>query len=73
MLKAYQKLIKETEDWNGFKKLPEEIPEYPLIRRMSVGAESVVQTPRMGASETDEKRKAAFSTSMDPCFIGKVH
>ena len=31
-----------------------------------------MQTPRMGASETDERRIAAFSTSMDPSFIGKV-
>ena len=72
MLKAYQKLRKETEDWNDFKRLPEELPEYPLIRRMSVGAESVVQTPGVGASETDERRIAAFSTSMNPCFIRKV-
>ena len=45
--------------------------KYPLIGRTSVGAESVVQTPMMGASETNERRIAAFSTSMDPCFLGK--
>ena len=47
LLTAYQKLRKETEDWNYFRRLPEEIPEYPLIRRMLVGAESVVQPPIM--------------------------
>ena len=43
----------------------------PLIKRILVGAESVVQTPRMGASETNETRMASFSTSMDPFFTGR--
>ena len=45
IVKAYQKARKETEDWNDFEKLPEKISEYPLIRRLLLGADSVVQSP----------------------------
>ena len=51
--------------------MPEEISEFPLIRRMLLGAVSAVQTPRMGAFETNERRMAKFSEIMDPCFIGR--
>ena len=44
---AYHKVREETKDWNDYKKLPEEIPDFPLIRRILLGAVSVVQTPRL--------------------------
>ena len=44
---AYHKVREETKDWGDYEKLPEEIPEFPLIRRMLLGAVSVVQTPRL--------------------------
>ena len=44
---AYHKVSEETKDWGDYEKLPEEIPEFPLIRRMLLGAVSVVQTPRL--------------------------
>ena len=31
---AYHKVREETKDWGDYKKLPEAIPEFPLIRRM---------------------------------------
>ena len=40
----YHKVREETKGWGDYKKLPEEIPEFPLIRRMLLGAVSVVQT-----------------------------
>ena len=40
---AYHKVREETKDWGDYEKLPEEIPELPLIRRMLLGAVSVVQ------------------------------
>ena len=49
---AYHKVREETKDWGDYGKLPEEIPEFPLIRRMLLGAFSVVQTPRLRAFET---------------------
>ena len=71
LMTAYHKVREETKGWGDYKKLPEEIPELPLIRSMLLGAVSAVQTPRMGAFETNEKRMAKFSEMMDPCFIGR--
>ena len=53
----------------GLQKLPEEIPEFFLIRRMLLVADSVVQIPRLRAFSTDEKRVAKFSEMMKPCFV----
>ena len=50
---AYHKVREETKGWMDYKKLPEEILEFPLIRRMLLGAVSVVQTPRLRAFETN--------------------
>ena len=68
---AYHKLREETKGWGDYKKLPEEIPEFPLIRRMLLGADSVVQSPRLRAFETNERRVAKFCEMMDPCFVGR--
>ena len=68
---AYHKLREETKGWWDYKKLPEEIPDFPLVRRMFLGADSVVQTPRLRAFETKERRVAKFSETMDPCFVGR--
>ena len=68
---AYQKVREETNGWDDYKKLPEEIPEFPLIRRLLLGAISVVQTPRLRAFETNERRVAKFSETMDPCLVGR--
>ena len=68
---AYHKVREETKDWGDYKKLPEAIPEFPLIRRMLLGAVSVVQTPRLRAFETNERRVGNFSATMDPYFVGR--
>ena len=68
---AYHKLRDETKGWGDYKKLPAEIPEFPLIRRMLLGADSVVQSPRFRAFETNERRVAKFSEIMNPCFLGR--
>ena len=68
---AYHKVREETKGLGDYKKLPEEIPEFPLIRRMLLGAVSVVQTPRLRVFETNERRVAKFSETMDPCFVGR--
>ena len=51
--------------------MPEEIPEFPLIRKMLLGAVSAVQNPRLRAFETNERRMAKFSETMDLCFVGR--
>ena len=61
----------ETTGWGDYKKLPEEIREVTLIRRMLLGAISVVQTPRLRAFENNERRVVKFSETMDPCFVGR--
>ena len=68
---AYHKVREETKDWGDYEKLPEEIPEFPLIRRMLLGAISVVQTPRLRAFETNEKRTGKFVETMDLYFVGR--
>ena len=68
---AYHKLREETKSWDYYKKLPEEIPEFPLIRRMLLGADSVVQITRLRAFEAYERRVAKFSEMMDPRFVGR--
>ena len=68
---AYHKVREETKDWGDYEKLPEAIPEFPLIRRMLLGAVSVVQTPRLRAFETNERRVVNFVGTMDPYFVGR--
>ena len=68
---AYHKVREETKDWGDYEKLPEEIPEFPLIRRMLLGAVSVVQTPRLRAFENNERRIGKFVETMDLYFVGR--
>ena len=68
---AYHKVREETKDWGDYEKLPEEILEFPLIRRMLLEAVSVVHIPRLGAFETNERRIGKFVGTMDPYFVGR--
>ena len=68
---AYHKVREETNDWGDYEKLPEAIPEFPLIRRMLLGAVSVAQTPRLRAFETNERRVRNFVATMDTYFVGR--
>ena len=69
---SYHKVREEMNGWCDNKKFPEEIPEFPLIRRMLLGAVSAVQTPRLRAFENNERRMAKFSETMDPCFWAEM-
>ena len=68
---AYNKVREETKDWGDYEKLPEAIPEFPLIRRMLLGAVSVVQTPRLRAFETNERRIGKFVATMVTYVVGR--
>ena len=59
VLPAYQGMKKETEDWDDFKKLPEEISQFPPIRALLLG--KVVYNPRLRAYETNERKMAEVS------------
>ena len=61
----------ETKDWGDYEKLPEGIPEFPLMRRMLLGAVSLVQTPRLREFETNERRIGKFVEMMDPFVMGR--
>ena len=67
---AYHKVREETKYWGDYEKLPEEIPEFPLIRRMLLGAVSVVQAPRLRAFEANERIVGKFVGTMNPYFVG---
>ena len=68
---AYHKMREGTKDWGDYEKLPEAIPEFHLIRRMLLGAVSVVQTSRLRAFETNERSVGNFVGTMDPYFVGR--
>ena len=69
---AYHRVREETKDWDDYEKLPEAIPEFLLIRRMLLGAVSVVQTPRLKAFETNERRIGNFVATMDTYFVEEM-
>ena len=69
LMASYHKVREERKGWCNYKKLPEKNPEFHLIRRLLLGADSTVQTPRLRAFETNERRVAKFSEMMDPCFV----
>ena len=62
---AYHKVREGRKDWGDYERLPETIPEFPLIRGMLLGAVSVVQTLRLRAFETNERRVGNFEATMD--------
>ena len=68
---AYHEVREETKTWGDYEKLPEEIFELPMIRRMLLGAVSVLQTPTLRAFETNERRIEKFVGTMDPYFVGR--
>ena len=65
---AYHKVREGTKDWGDYERLPEAIP---FIRGMLLGAVSVVQTPRLRAFETNERRVSNFEATMDTYFVGR--
>ena len=71
LVASYQKVKEETKDWGNNRKQTEEISEFPLIRRILLGADSVVQTPRLKTFETYKKRMAKFSETIDTMLRGQ--
>ena len=67
---THQKVRKETEDWDDFKMLPEELPDYHITRRVSLGADSVEYAPRLRAYETNDRGMAKISELKDPSSLG---
>ena len=68
---SYHKLREETKGWGDYKKLPEEITDFPLIRRMLLGADSVVQTPRLRKESGKILRDDGILFSIALRFVAK--
>ena len=71
LMTSHHKVREETKRWADYKKLPEEFPEFPLIRRMLLRAVSAVQTHKMRAFETNKRSVVKFSEMIDQCFLGR--
>ena len=71
LLIPHQKVKKENKDWADNRKLTENILEFALNGRLLLGADSEVHTLRLRASETNERRMAKFSESMESSFVGR--
>ena len=69
---AYHKVREATEGWGDYKKLPEEIPEFSLMRRMLLGAVSAVQTPRLTAFEANEEEWRIFRKGWIHVFWAEI-
>ena len=50
--------------------LPAAIPEFPTVRRMTLGNNSPMVVPSLHASATVEQQEKSFTDSWDPLFIG---
>ena len=50
--------------------LPAVIPEFPTVRRVTLGMNSPMRVPSIHAREAVERQQKAFTDSWDPLFIG---
>ena len=50
--------------------LPTTVPEFPIIRRMTLGMSSPLVVPSLHARATVEKQQKEFTDGWDPLFIG---
>ena len=69
LLTSYQRARKDTNERIDFKELPEETPDYPIIRIFLHGDDSAVYAPRLIAIETNERKMTGFADTTDSCFV----
>ena len=50
--------------------LPTTVPEFPIVRRMTLGMNSPLVVPSLHARATLEKQQKEFTDGWDPLFIG---
>ena len=67
LIVSYKK-VRKGNDGRG---VHEKVPKSPSFRSMLLGAESVAHTPKVRASDTNDRRMANFFYSMDPCTDGR--
>ena len=49
--------------------LPTTVPEFPIVRRMTLGMNSPLVVPSLHARVTVEKQQKEFTDGWDPLFI----
>ena len=68
--KSFELLKKELEATLEKEVLPATIPEFPTVRRMTLGMNSPLVVPSLFARATVEKQQVEFTDGWDPLFIG---
>ena len=68
--KSFELVKKELEAVLEKEVLPTSIPEFPIVRRMTLGMNSSLVVPSPYARTTTEERQKEFTDGWDPLFIG---
>ena len=68
--KSFGLVKKELEAILEREALPTSIPEFPIVRRMTLGMNSSLVVPSPYARTTTEERQKEFTDGWDPLFIG---
>ena len=68
--KSFELVKKELEATLEKEDLPANIPEFPTVRRMTLGLNSPLVVPSLLARATVEKQQVEFTDGWDPLFIG---
>ena len=68
--KSFELVNKELEATLEKEVLPATIPEFPTVRRMTLGLKSPLVVPSLFARATMEKQQVEFTDGWDPFFIG---
>ena len=68
--KSFELVKKELEAILEKEVLPASIPEFPIVRRMTLGMNSSLVVPSPYARTTTEERQKEFIDGWDPLFIG---
>ena len=68
--KSFELVKKKLEAILEKEVLPASIPEFPIVRRMTLGMNSSLVVPSPYARTTTEERQKEFTDGWDPLFIG---
>ena len=68
--KSFELVKKELEAILEKEVLPAKVPEFPTVRRMTLGMNSSLVVPSLYARTTTEEQQKQFTDGWDPIFIG---
>ena len=67
---SFELVKKELEITPEKKSLPTVVPEFPIVRRMTLGMNSPLVVPPLDARVAVEKQQREFTDGWDPVFVG---